>query len=1351
MSKTKSRLGFFSAFLVFYGPFLSFSQPHQYFENPIIYDSNNGVQIGEITSVVVDSSGFLWIAGEEGLQRFDGNHFKLYLHDSKDSLSLIGNNIRNLFYDEGKNQIWISTWSEGGLSILDLRTEKFKNYLYDPSIPGGITEDDFYWTYKDKFGNYWISVATKGLLKHLPESDTFEPYSYQPLPTEPNLNFNSVNRFQSKAADIFNDSLLWIGTGDGLLKFNVLTHQFERYSITPNFVTGLQIRSVFCHQNNRIYLGTWGAGLFSFDPKTGLFAKCNLEGYAKVGTPSNDIVRISGKSKEQLLITTNAGMAVYHTSKNKVLKSWLNDLPYKKLYGVLYADKSGRKMVWRKRNLFIYDPVRQQIKPYRYKPEREEYNFIVRRILEDDNTGQLWVAAQFSEGLYRVDLRTGVWEVFPPPKTYFGKRANFNCWDVLKTKRGELLVLEAEAIYRLSEEEKKLVPWEIQPKGKGVSFKRMIEDSKGNIWIGSDNDGVFKINPTEKTIRQYKQELTRPDKPHPGAIWDLREDRNGSIWIRCQGYSVYDARRDAFFNFPYFFHGKKIVEHVESFGIDGDGNVWVASHKGSIGITDADHPENGIVEYYDKSKGLQTQKPVKSLLDKDKNVWITSYALEKINPQRNVSTYYKPHYLGNEYLSSISQLSDGRVAVGFRQGIGIFHPDSLKTNLESPKPYVRSFKVFDKEFETERPLYQMGDLYLRPNQNFFSFEISAINPSYFGEPGFLYKLQGVDPDWVDPGNHHFIAYTNIGSGNYCFYLKARNSEGIRNEKPYQLRLHIASPWYKTWWAYSFAALLIFGIAFSLYRFQLSRKLAQQETHRLKELDAFKTRFYANITHEFRTPLTVIHGMADELENHPEKQPQKKLGLIKKNSRSLLGLVNQMLDISKLQAGKVTSNFKQGDILIFVQYLVEAHESYAKSQNLGLQFYSEEKQLVMDFDSKMLERVLTNLLSNAIKFTREFGKILVVAKKIKLSDQPYLQLLVKDNGIGISEEQLPYIFDRFHQANPARENQGTGIGLALVKELVDVMKGAIRVESEPGKGTTFFLTLPILNKAILISPKSPLEFAIHPALTDRNELDTDLALIDFESPILLIIEDNMDVTYYLKTCLEDQYQILSCRNGKDGIEKALEILPDIILSDVMMPEKDGFEVVATLKEDERTSHIPIILLTAKATSEDKLTGLSHGADAYLIKPFDKAELMIRLDKLMEIRKTLQQKYSGTLISNKTKRAVPENKEESFIEKIEKAILENLEEEDFSVNELARALFLSRSQVHRKIKALTGMSTAIYIRWVRLQKAKDFLASENLTISEVAYKVGFKSPVYFSQVFKETFGESPSAWVAHATPK
>ena len=394
---------------------------------------------------------------------------------------------------------------------------------------------------------------------------------------------------------------------------------------------------------------------------------------------------------------------------------------------------------------------------------------------------------------------------------------------------------------------------------------------------------------------------------------------------------------------------------------------------------------------------------------------------------------------------------------------------------------------------------------------------------------------------------------------------------------------------------------------------------------------------------------------------------------------------------------------------------------------------------MDFDSKQMEQVFNNLLSNAVKFTLEYGNILVVVKKINTAAKPFIEIMVKDNGIGISKEQLPYIFDRFHQANPLHGNQGSGIGLALAKELVNSMNGEIRVESELNEGSTFILHLPISN----VAPRSKTQFLKQIIKAPALEAEESSGLVNSELPILLIIEDNQDVAYYLKTSLSHNYQLIFAQNGKAGIEKATETLPDIIISDVMMPEMDGFEVCQKLKTSVLTNHIPIILLTAKATLNDKLEGFSHGADAYLVKPFEKEELIVRLDNLLQVRLTLQKKYSRELLSTQISKQIVTSDEEHFVIKTEEIILANLADETFSVHVLARELLLSRSQVHRKIKALTGMSTAIYIRHIRLQKAKVLLDSGDLTISEIAYQVGFNSLSYFSKSYKDTFGVSPSA--------
>jgi len=582
-------------------------------------------------------------------------------------------------------------------------------------------------------------------------------------------------------------------------------------------------------------------------------------------------------------------------------------------------------------------------------------------------------------------------------------------------------------------------------------------------------------------------------------------------------------------------------------------------------------------------------------------------------------------------------------------------------------------------------------------------------------------------------------------------VKAANSDGVWNEEGASLQFIVRAPWWQRWWAYLIAGVSLLLVSYWFYRFQLSKRLVIEEGNRLREMDQLKNSFYTNITHEFRTPLTIINGMVDELAKDPLKDAKKKLGLIKKNSHSLLRMVDQMLKLSRLQAGKESLELKQGNILLFVQYLVEANESLARLKHISLNYYSEEKELVMDFDAQKLKTVLTNLISNSIKFTEVYGKVLVVGKKIRRGSNDYLEIQVRDNGIGIPSDQLSFVFDRFHQVKTDGENQGIGVGLALVKELVDTMRGEIHVESELGKSTVFTLRLPVHRNAAMVDSnmiaKTEQVTGLDHVYDERDEVPFGE---DSELPKLLIIEDNLDVIYYLQVCLEEQYQIQTCRNGLDGVERAYEMIPDIIISDVMMPKMDGFEVCAKLKNDDRTNHIPIILLTAKATSEDKLKGLSHGADAYLIKPFEKEELMIRLEKLMLLRKTLQQKYSEGLLTDVKDESGVEDQVAHFIRKVEKEVLANLDDDTFSVNELAQVLFLSRSQVHRKIKALTGMSTSIYIRRIRLLKAKELIRSTDLSISEVVYAVGFKSPAYFSQVFKESFGENPSAMRSKAKP-
>ncbi len=535
--------------------------------------------------------------------------------------------------------------------------------------------------------------------------------------------------------------------------------------------------------------------------------------------------------------------------------------------------------------------------------------------------------------------------------------------------------------------------------------------------------------------------------------------------------------------------------------------------------------------------------------------------------------------------------------------------------------------------------------------------------------------------------------------------------------------------------------------FELEKSKILQTQKEQEAKQLEELDQLKTTFYTNITHEFRTPLTVIIGMVDNIKGH-----EKERRLIQKSSANLLHLVNQLLDLSKLNAGQMEVNAVQADIIPFLRYLTESFYSLASEKKINLDFKPDLKSLVLDFDEAKIQHIINNLLSNALKFTGEGGEVILSAHEIKQNDKPYLQLKVADNGIGIAPAKIAHIFDRFYQAHNDKSGftGGTGVGLALTKELVEVLGGKIEAQSQKGNGAVFKVLLPITNNA-----EKPPEILRPKELYDKGiEVAKESVLSEnLDQPRILVIEDNLDVTAYIESILYNEYHVLTAPDGLKGIQMAYDTVPDIIISDVMMPEMDGYEVTKNLKADKRTSHIPIILLTAKAAEADKMKGLQAGADAYLMKPFNKAELLIRLDNLVKLRNELQAHYSTfptAVVSDNTvmaKKAVQTTSvktslDDQFIQKLHEVISNKLDDPELSITHLCKSVDLSHPQLYRKLKALTGKTPIQFIRSFRLHKANDLLQDSQLNISEIAYKVGFNDPNYFSRTYIQEFGRSPS---------
>ncbi len=534
-----------------------------------------------------------------------------------------------------------------------------------------------------------------------------------------------------------------------------------------------------------------------------------------------------------------------------------------------------------------------------------------------------------------------------------------------------------------------------------------------------------------------------------------------------------------------------------------------------------------------------------------------------------------------------------------------------------------------------------------------------------------------------------------------------------------------------------STLFFFGIVLGLRNNEIKiEKLGlEQETKRLNELDQFKSRFYTNITHEFRTPLTVIKGMSGQIDGQDRVK-----AMIRRNSERLLEMVNQLLDLSKSENNQLALNWVHGDIIPFLRYLTESCHSVAGEKKINLAFFSKEEKLEMDFDEDKIQKILLNLLSNAIKFTPEYGSVKIITSKESIEGRPYLSIEVKDTGKGISPEKLPHIFERFFQVDDTatRRHEGSGIGLALTKELVHTLKGNIEVTSQIQKGTVFKVILPVNKKA---AQKIQNNFRQTTTAEPSSSAADNKTTSKKEKPHILIIEDNSDVRSYIVTCLQELYITSTARNGIIGLEKAYELIPDAIICDIMMPEMDGYEVCQKLKTDRRTSHIPIIMLSAKASQEDKVMGLEKGADAYLIKPFDQEELLMRLKNLTHLSFKLREKLTSFLPTYETEKAT-EQREVSFLREVQEIIHNNLSNPSFDTNFLCQAIAMSRTQLHRKLKALTGQSTASYIRSIRLNEAKYLLEKTDLPIGEVVLKVGYKDFSHFSRSFAKEFGIKPS---------
>lgn len=932
-------------------------------------------------------------------------------------------------------------------------------------------------------------------------------------------------------------------------------------------------------------------------------------------------------------------------------------------------------------------------------------------------------------------------------------------------------------------------------------IRGITKDDDNNIWFVT-NKGVFVIPLNSLNIQNpliYAMPINADNAAMLPAenMRSVYKDRNGIIWITTfnAGFAKFTGSiASADFRFKNYASDKLASVFTLSMVEDTSGNYWMSTQKGLSKLT-FDNDDLVAVKNYDESSGLATRGVLSSFVDQKGVLWVASRkGLNKYNSNTDTFTSYgKREGLSNTFVYNINADNFGNLWLSTNGGLFRFNPEKEEFANYNPKDGVQStefnlgacyknetngnlyfggingLNIFDPSRISE--LDRDGDLrftslkikddYVLPNysevlENSIS-TTSTINLKYDDFPvnlnfasldfrpnnnsTYVYKLLPDDSNWNNLNGKNDIQLLNLSAKSYTLQIQGKSRNDFWNKAPLELQINVSPPWYKSKLAYLIYALLIATSIYVYYRINLRQKLAAQEARRLQDLDELKSRFITNITHEFRTPLTIILGYINRLKesNKEDSNLTSTLDTVQKNSTNLLSLVNQMLDLAKLEQGRLDLNWVNIDVVKFVDNVVSSFQSIASEKDIQLDFTSDETVFYTDTDAEKFRQILTNLIGNAIKFSPNSTRISV---NLKTGSNTWV-VTVKDEGFGIEAEALEHIFERFYQVNSASQKsaQGTGIGLALTKELTELLNGEIAVQSVENKGTTFSLKFKRQEQADrvdqMLQNKIPTASKTHVLpLISSFEDDSDFNV--------LLVEDNKDMATYIASCIQDQFNITFAENGKIGLEKATSLLPDIIVTDVMMPVMDGLEFTSLVQQQEVTNHIPVIMLTSKAMQEDKMSGLSAGADAYLTKPFQKDELLLRMQSLVSKRETLRRKYQNTAISEVTEIAQP-TKEDLFIEKVIQVIDDHLDNSDFNATTLASQLAISESQLYRKLKAITNKSTAIFIRQIRLERANKMLSDGQLTVSEVAYAVGFNDPKWFSKTFKETFGISPSSLI------
>ena len=1334
---------------------------------------------GWITGITQDKQGYVWFSSSYAIHRYDGYGMKTYAHDASNSNSLAPGNIEAICADRD-GFIWIGTQASG-VQRLDPATGNFTSFKHNPKDETTLGHNFITCIIQDPQGTLWIGTHG-GLDKLDPSTGKFDHYRHDPD------NPTSLSNDQVRTLYVDRKGVLWVGTGSpfadetpegegGLNRMDRATGTFTRYLNDPKDPTTLidnRVRAIFEDSQGTFWIGTFGDGLHTMNRDAGTFQRHQYmpsdpeklsRPYLQIGdrntklfnTPGSGISFITEAQGEVWIGVTVGGLNAYNLTTKKMTHyepglKHANGLLDQSFWSAL-TTRDGKLFLGTSGNGDIYSVSSSSFHLMHYETERAFTTFF------KDASGDLWMGSAF--GLHLRDQTTGQLKNIAHQ---VGLKADDWVHILYEDIKGTLWIGSHEGLTSYNAVTKRSRRFryssEVETTISSDTIVAIYEDRDGRLWIGTDA-GLDLMDRQNNTFSHYKPDASDSTTLSGNRVVDILEDRRGNLWVITRWswasgtLNKLDRRTGKVTQYPKFTDVVAIAED-SSF-------LWIASRNNLYRMS----LDNEVVtRFTDPGTGEGILSIQNILHDKYDNLWVNTVGgLLHISPDRDkirkfITTAGNNATGAYQGKRNFYESPSGEVFFGHRLGIYSFSPGQLPApDTRPPEIVFHNFRIsggpddLPVPASSEEILHRGNLIELSHQQDGFSIDFAGI---HYGHPELnkhLFKLDGYDNIWHQSYAAKTAYYYSLPPGSYTFRVKASNGDGVWAERSLPILIH--PPWWLTWWAYALyvTTFAIVLFAFIRYRIHLqSEKLLLErkdwEARELKELDEMKTRFFSNITHEFRTPLSLIIPAAEQLMKELSRSDHlKKLSVVKRQAGQLLHLINQLLDLSKLEGGSMATVEQRGDISAFTSQIVDSFRPALEEKEIRLEMENQPSTSTWYFDADKWEKIVNNILSNAFKFTPAGGKIKVTFELVDSTAgaDPSAVFTVQDNGPGISPEKLPHIFDRFYQVDNSRTRgfEGTGIGLALVKEMVELLKGTVRVESVVGQGTKFIITLPI-KKAEADSSEQviPSHNFVQARSTPHGTTSAQQNLADEDLPLILVVEDHSDLRDFIAESLNKTYRVLTAATGKQGLALSQEHLPDIVVSDVMMPEMDGFELTNLIKKGPDTNHIAVVLLTARAAQESRLTGLGVGADDYLTKPFHLDELILRIRNIIDRQQKLQLRYQQQLKLDAS--TLTETVQDKFWQSVCNAIETQLDNPVFDVDALAASVNTSRRTLYRKLATLTGLKPNEVIRDYRLKRAKQFL-TQGLSVSETAYRVGFESPSYFGKCFKETYQITPSEYL------